>query len=242
MHRKQLLLGAAGLLGSLSASSSATFATSESAIPLQPPGHGPVQVAFAVGPDLVAIDFFGPLTAFAGAWLGPSMEMGKPPLFNTYSVAATKTPLDQGGFSIVPQYTFENAPQPHVLVVPMQRQLPETIAWIRKASAGTDVTMSVCTGAFLVAKAGLFNGHRATTHHDGYDLFAKLYPKVDLIRGPRFVESGMMASSGGESCGMDLALRVIERYYGLGAAKNSAYSMEYRCTPRPKGLNDVGLA
>ena len=129
--------------------------------------------------------------------------------------------------------------QTHVLVVPMQKSLPSTIAWIRKASAGADVTMSVCTGAFLVAKAGLFDGLRATTHHGGYDAFEQWYPKVTLVRGPRYVEEGDVSSSGGESSGIDLALRVVERYHGRDVANAAAYNMEYRRTSRPQDTNDV---
>lgn len=159
--------------------------------------------------------------------------------FDIYTIGASKKLIDVGEMKAQPQYTFENAPQPHVLVVPMQDQLPETIAYIKRAAPRTDVTMSVCNGAFLVAKAGLFDGGRATTHHGGYEDFEKLYPNVQLIRGPRFVEDRNVASSGGESCGIDLALRVVERYYGPDAAKAAAYNMEYRRTQRPQSIRDV---
>jgi len=105
--------------------------------------------------------------------------------------------------------------------------------WIQKASARADVTMSVCTGAFLVAKAGLFDGLKATTHHGAYDSFQQMYPSVTLIRGPRYVEQPNVSSSGGESSGVDLALRVVERYYGANVANAAAYNMEYRRTTRP---------
>jgi len=201
---------------------------------LHPPARGPVQVAFVMGPDLVTIDMFGPWAAFGNA-MGPNMSS----LFNLYAVAARSAPLDVDGLKIQPQYSFENAPQPHVLVVPQQENLPETIAWIKKVSAHTDVTMSVCTGAFLVAKAGLFDGLRATTHHDAYDRFEQMFPKVTLVRGPKYVENRDVSSSGGESSGIDLALRVVERYYGTEAAKNAAYNMEYRRTARPQSINEV---
>jgi transcriptional regulator GlxA family with amidase domain len=126
-----------------------------------------------------------------------------------------------------------------VIVVPQQQRLPETIEYIRRSAAQADVVMSVCTGAFLVAAAGLFDGGRATTHHGAYDRFARSFPSVTLVRGPRYVEDPKVASSGGESCGIDLSLRVVERYYGHGVADNVAYGMEYRRTPRPTALRDV---
>jgi transcriptional regulator GlxA family with amidase domain len=126
-----------------------------------------------------------------------------------------------------------------VIVVPQQQHLPETIDYIRRSAPEADVVMSVCTGAFLVAEAGLFDGGRATTHHGGYDRFAQRFPKVMLVRGPRYVEDPNVSSSGGESCGIDLSLRVVERYYGRKIADAVAHSMEYRRTPRPTGPEDV---
>jgi transcriptional regulator GlxA family with amidase domain len=134
---------------------------------------------------------------------------------------------------------FGNAPQPHVVVIPQQKSLPATIAWVKKASAQADVTMSICTGAFLAAQAGLFDGLKATTHHSGYDQFEKSFPKATLVRGPRFVENRNVSASGGESSGIDLALRVVERYYGAKIAGDTAYNMEYRRTRRPQSVNEV---
>jgi transcriptional regulator GlxA family with amidase domain len=204
--------------------------------PLHPPAHGPVQVAFVIGPELIAIDVFGPMTAFDNAYIGMDMMH---PLFSMWCVAATTAPITMHGATITPKYSFDDAPQPHVVVIPEQKSLPATIAWIKHASARADVTMSVCTGAFLAARAGVFDGLSATTHHSGYDEFAKSFPKVTLVRGPRFVENPNVSSSGGESSGIDLALRVVERYYGAAVARDAAYNMEYRRTERPQSANDV---
>lgn len=234
--------GFAGASTGLAAASSASKGETVASVPdlgkaLHPPAHGPVQIGFVIGPELVAIDVFGPWAAFSEASMGSTM-MG-PPLFNVYAIAATTQPLDVDGLKIQPQYSFEDAPQPNVLVVPMQKSLPATIAYVKAASMHADVTMSVCTGAFLVAKAGLLDGLTATTHHSGYDAFEQMFPKVTLVRGPRYVENRDVSSSGGESCGIDLALRVVERYYGAGNARDAAYNMEYRRTPRPQSANDV---
>lgn len=251
MQRKNALITMATLLGGLAASSSALAAASEpskgrtvASVPnlgktLNPPARGPVQVGFVIGPDLVSIDLFGPMAAFGDAFVGQTMDMMAPPLFNLYTVAATTEPIELGALKIQPQYSFENAPKPHVLVVPAQNPLPAMLAYVKKASAHADVTMSVCTGAFILAKLGLFDGLKATTHHGGYDEFEKRYPKVTLVRGAKYVENRDVSSSGGESSGIDLALRVVERYYGAQVAKNSAYNMEYRRTARPQSINDV---
>jgi transcriptional regulator GlxA family with amidase domain len=87
--------------------------------------------------------------------------------------------------------------------------------------------MSVCTGAFQLARTGLLDGLQATTHHHFYDAFAKEFPQVKLHRGLRFVDNGHIASAGGLTSGIDLALRIVERYFGHGVAQQTADYMEY---------------
>lgn len=102
--------------------------------------------------------------------------------------------------------------------------------WIRKVTRTTDVTMSVCTGAFVLASTGLLAGKPATTHHSAYKSLAFKYPNIDVRRGARFVESGNIATAGGLTSGIDLALRVVERYFGRKVAENTAYQLEYQGT------------
>ena len=105
------------------------------------------------------------------------------------------------------------------------------IDWIRKAAKGADLTMSVCTGANLLARTGLLAGKPATTHHGSYSAFAMTFRDVKLKRGVRFVEAGdNLASAGGLTSGIDLALRVVERYYGRFVAERTAFFMEYQGT------------
>lgn len=242
MQRKHALITMAGIAGGMVVTSTvpATGAPLPNlGNPLRPPAKGPVRVGFVIGPGLVAIDWIGPWQAFGDAYLGTVMDMSGPPLFDYYAMTATGEPTVMDGAKIGPQYSFANAPQPDVLVVPGQRGSAEEIAYIKTAGPRADVTMSVCTGAFLVARAGLLDGLKATTHHTAYDEFEKAFPRVTLVRGAKFVENAAVSSSGGESSGIDLALRVIERYYGTQASKNAAYNMEYRRTRRPQNSNDV---
>jgi len=88
--------------------------------------------------------------------------------------------------------------------------------------------MSVCTGAFHLAKTGLLDGHQATTHHDFFDPFAERYPKVELVRSRRFVEAGdRLFTAGGLTSGIDLALHLVTLYFGEDAAARTATYMEY---------------
>ena len=132
------------------------------------------------------------------------------------------------GLKLVPDHTFESAPQPRVIVVPAQRGSKALHAWLRKASEKADLTMSVCTGAFQLARAGLLSGKTATTHHDFTDALAKEFPDVKVRSGLRFVENGRIATAGGLTSGIDLALRVVERYFGRRVAERTADYMEYQ--------------
>lgn len=247
MKRRDLLSAAGlGIAGSMLPAIAPTAALAQEAAalplmgkPLKPPAKGPIRVGFIIGSGLVAIDWIGPWQAFGDAYVGTVMDMSGPPLFDYYAMTETGEPAIMDGVKIGPQYSFANAPQPHVLVVPGQRGSAAAVAYIKGAGPRADVTMSVCTGAFLVARAGLFDGLKATTHHTAYDEFEKDFPKVTLVRGTKFVENADVSASGGESSGIDLALRVIERYYGTQAAKNTAYNMEYRRSARPQSINDV---
>jgi len=130
---------------------------------------------------------------------------------------------------IVPDYTLSNVPAPKVIVIPAQSgDTPAALQWIRKVSAHADLTMSICTGAFLLAKTGLLSGKSATTHHDGYAELAGRYPDIHVKRGYRFVDEGNIASSGGLTCGIDLAFHVVERYFGRKRALSTAFNMEYQ--------------
>jgi len=194
--------------------------------PLKPPAKGSIPVAFLLSEGAVVIDFTGPWEVFQDAYIPGRMD----PLFELYTVAETTKPLHaSSGLTIVPDYSFENAPPPKVIVIPAQSGRGEAIVnWLRKSSKNADVTMSVCTGAFLLARTGLLSGKAATTHHGSFQSFARQYPDIQVMRGARFVEQGNLATAGGLSSGIDLALRVVERYFGREAAAETAYQMEYQ--------------
>lgn len=222
------------LLGELSASAAPPEATSASnanksaakANPIKPPAEGSIPVAFLISEGAVMIDFSGPWEVFQDAMIPGSMDHP----FRLYTVAETANPIHaSGGMKIVPDYTLANAPGPKVIVIPAQSEPSAAVLeWIRKATKNTDVTMSVCTGAFVLAKTGLLSGKSATTFHAAFVPFAMQFPDIQLKRGARFVEDGNLASAGGLSSGIDLALRVVERYYGREIAQKTAYNMEYQ--------------
>ena len=109
------------------------------------PAEGNIPVAFVISKNAEVLDFTGPLEVFSAAWTDDW-----DPMFKPYFVADSMAPvMVSGNMRVMPDYTFDNAPQPKVIVIPaMEEGSERMIAWVREASKGTDVTMSVCNGAF----------------------------------------------------------------------------------------------
>jgi putative intracellular protease/amidase/YHS domain-containing protein len=219
------------VFGQFAASSGATKTTVRSldtskVSPLKPPVKGSVPVAFLISQGAVMIDFVGPWEVFQDTAVPGRAD----PAFRLYTVSESTSPIRaSGGMQIIPDYTLANAPAPKVIVIPAQsKPTAAVLDWIRKSTKNTDMTMSVCTGAFILAKTGLLSGKDATTFHGAFDRFAAEFPAVHLKRGARFVDNGNLATAGGLSSGIDLALHVVERYYGREVAEKTAYTMEYQ--------------
>lgn len=193
--------------------------------PITPPASGPIPVAFPISDGAVVIDFCGPYDVFRVV-SGRDGNLA----FKLYTVADKIAPVTtSGGMIVMPNYTFETAPRPKVIVIPAQNAASDAmIKWIRETSKATDVTMSVCAGAFVLAQTGLLAGKAATTYHFAYTDLAMQYPDIKVKRGYRFVEEGNIATAGGLTSGMDLALRVVERYYGREKAQETADTLEYQ--------------
>jgi transcriptional regulator GlxA family with amidase domain len=174
------------------------------------------RVAFMITPGHNVIDL-------AGAW-----EVFQDSGFELYTVGPSRQPLAMtGGLKVTPDYSFADAPQPDVISLGAQSGGADAIAWLTRASAGAEIVMSVCTGAFKLAATGLLDGLSATTHHDFWDKFEQAYPKVKLIRGRRFVDNGKFVTAGGLTSGVDSALHVVARLKGQDAAAQTALYMEH---------------
>jgi transcriptional regulator GlxA family with amidase domain len=223
MRRRELLGGGAAV----AAAAVLPARSGEAPVRLTPPAKGSIPVAFVISNDATMIDFTGPWEVFQDC----QVEGREGDAFRLYTVAESAAAVRvTGGMQVVPDFTVENAPAPSVVVVPAHRSTPALRDWIKKVSETTDLTMSVCTGAFALAKAGLLKGRAATTHHLFLDRFAREFPDVELRRGLRFVDSGRIATAGGLTSGIDLALHVVERYFGRDVAEKTATYMEYQST------------
>jgi transcriptional regulator GlxA family with amidase domain len=210
-------LGGTGALLAMRAGPSASNALSA--------GPQPIPVAFLIDENATIIDFCGPWEVFQDV-------RGR---FDLFTVAPSTRPITAtGGMRIVPRYNLDDAPPPKVIVIPAaaggRQQGPATgakIEWLRRRSTDADVVLSVCTGAFLLARTGLLDGQTATTHHDYLDDFAREFPRVNLQRRRRFVDNGKFVTAAGLTSGIDAALHIVSRYLGIDVAAATAQYMEY---------------
>jgi transcriptional regulator GlxA family with amidase domain len=244
MNRRSALLTTGATLGS-ALFAGATIARAASAGNAVNSG---LPVAFVVGPLCNLIDLAGPYEVFSDLMVstkGVPLPAGADVYgdgadvvhaFSPYVVSDTRDPVKAAGaITVVPDFTFHNAPPPRIIVMGAQtKHSPEKIEWIREMSRNADVVMSVCTGAYLLAQTGLLDGKRATTHHDYYDDFAKSFPQVTLVRGPRYVDEGKFKTAGGLTSGIELAVYVVGQLYGESRADSLAHYLEYaRTDSRP---------
>ena len=183
--------------------------------------------------DVEVLDFCGPFEAFSvAAKIGA--EAGGDPPFTVFTLAERAGLVRAvGGLKVQPDYTIDDHPPIHLLLVPggwgTRREVDNSrlIDWIRTQDAQTDLTTSVCTGAFLLGRAGLLEGHRVTTHWASIERLRNSLPNVTVLADARFVDEGRIVTSAGISAGIDMALHLVARLGGDDLARQTARRMEY---------------
>lgn len=199
--------------------------------------EGPLSVAILIFDDVEVLDFAGPYEVFSRTRLEPGVESRQSEAsapFRVFTVAARPGPIAAvGGLRVIPDYDYDSAPPIDILVVPGgfgTRQLiddTQVLDWIRLAAASARQVTSVCTGALLLASAGLLAERRATTHWGALDLLASMDASIRVERDARVVEDGIITSAG-VSAGIDMAFVVVERLHGAAVAEDTARYMDYR--------------
>jgi transcriptional regulator GlxA family with amidase domain len=186
-------------------------------------------VALFVFPDAEVLDFAGPFEVFALAGnRHPELPLRPHLVAETLDLV-----IARNGFKVVPDYTLETCPAIEVLVIPGGKgtrpllERPAVIEWIRARSAAADIVLSVCSGSLLLAKAGLLEGLKATTHHAALDELRALAPRTTIDPSVRFHDNGKIITTGGISAGIDGALHVLTRLGGAAVARDVADHMEY---------------
>ena len=190
-------------------------------------------LAILIFADVEVLDFCGPFEVFSVA-----SRFTDPPAFHVFTVAEKPGPvLTRGGLSVNPHHRLADCPRPDLLLVPggqgTRREMHNAvlIEWIRQASEKAELVLSVCTGALLLARAGLLDGLEATTHHGATDLLRQVAPKTTVHADRRFVDNGRVVCSAGIAAGIDMSLYVLARLLGREVADKTAHQMEYPWQP-----------
>jgi len=192
------------------------------------------RVGIVLFENVEILDFCGPFEVFSATRLNEEKRQEDPSPFEVLLVAEHSDPvITTGNMKVIPHETFEKCPRLDILVVPggwgTRKELNNLVMinWLRTRSAEVETLTSVCTGSMLLGFAGLLNGLHATTHWRSLDWMRDSFPAVTVEYGKHVVEDGRVLTSAGISAGIDLALRVVARYFGEDIARATAKHMEY---------------
>jgi transcriptional regulator GlxA family with amidase domain len=193
--------------------------------PLPVPPRGPIPVHLLLWDGVELLDFAGPGQVFAVA--------GKGRAFQVRTVAAHPGPLRSQGFlTILPELLLQEAPPAGILVIPggsADRPMADPVLMeaLRSAAPKAEVVFSVCTGARVLAAAGLLEGQTATTWYGALDQLREEAPGTRVLSGVRWVDNGRIVTAAGVSAGIDAALHLVQRWLGPKEARRVARYMEY---------------
>ncbi len=217
----------------LAASATVTFAqTTKPAMTMPAKADKTRNVAFLIYDGVESLDLGGPLDVFVKA---NEITGGG---YNVYTVGLTHDMVQAQSqtFGITPKFSMDDAPKPDIIIVPgaaSERtievgQNPRVQNWLKANASPAQTVMSVCTGAFVVGAAGLFDGKEATTHYLLQPQFATQFPLAKTYGGVRYVDAGNVHSAAGVSSGIDGALHLVEQFSGKAAADRVARVLQYR--------------
>lgn len=185
----------------------------------------PLKVAIFIYEGAEMLDFVGPTEVFGNA-----------EGFEVFTVAISKdivSPFPQKMLKITPNYSIDDCPKPDILVLPggtttnIMFENQKLIDWIKEVDKTATLTMSVCTGAALLSKAGILDNKKATTHWGVVSHLQKLTPKAEILKNTRFVSDGKLLTTAGVSAGIDGALFAVQKIKGEAEAQRVATLMEY---------------
>lgn len=186
-------------------------------------------VAILLFDDVEVLDFAGPFEVFA-----VTDELGGGTRFNVITIGVVPGAIRaRNGLKVVPDHTPESCPRVDILIVPggagtraLLRQ-PALIEWIHRRATTAEITLSVCTGALVLGRAGLLDGLRATTHHQNLGHLRAIAPAALVDSSQRFHDNGRIVTAAGISAGIDASLHLVARLLGDDVATATAIYMEY---------------
>jgi transcriptional regulator GlxA family with amidase domain len=186
-------------------------------------------LAILIFDDVEVLDFCGPFEVFSVA-----NRFTDPPAFSVLTVAEKAGQVvTRGGLSVNTHHRLADCPQPEILLIPggqgTRKEMHNTalIEWIKQVSTKAELILSVCTGALLLAKAGLLDGLEATSHHGAIELLRQTAPMTTVHADRRIVDNGRVICSAGIAAGIDMSLHVVSQLLGQEVAEKTAKQMEY---------------
>ena len=194
-------------------------------------------VAILLFNEIEVLDFAGPFEVF-----GVTGRADEPKPFRVFTVAQQGPVYARNGLSLNPTYLLNDHPKADIIIVPggggqhsdgtpygSRREMdnPAVLNWVRRTGATAELILSVCTGSFILGKAGLLDGLAATTHYMAVDGMKQAAPKTDLRPAERYVDNGKIITSAGISAGIDMSLYVVGRLLGKNVADETARYMQY---------------
>jgi len=179
--------------------------------------------------DVEVLDFAGPFEVFSVT----EVDEEKP--FTVYTVSQNGEMITaRNGLKVKPDYSIEDFPPVDILIIPGGKGARENevkndtiINWVRQQMKEVKLMTSVCTGALLLAKAGLLEGLKATTHWASIQTFKKDFPNVEVMENVKFVDEGHIITSAGISAGINMSFHIVKNLLGVEIAEDTAKSMEY---------------
>lgn len=179
--------------------------------------------------EVEVLDFAGPFEVFSIT----KVHEEKP--FTVYTVSQNGEMITaRNGLKVKPDYSIEDLPPVDILIIPGGKGARENevkndiiINWVRQQMKEVKLMTSVCTGALLLAKAGLLEGLKATTHWASIQTFKKDFPNVEVMENVKFVDEGHIITSAGISAGINMSFHIVKNLLGVEIAEETAKNMEY---------------
>jgi transcriptional regulator GlxA family with amidase domain len=184
--------------------------------------------------DVEVLDFAGPFEVFSTATrVKARLDPDADDFFNVFTIGETLAAIHaRAGLHVVPTYAISDHPPIHLLIIPggvviAELEKAHVVEWIAACSEKTEITASVCTGAFLLAKAGLLNAKRATTHWEDIHDLRTMFPDLNVKSNVPWVDEGHVVTSAGISAGIGMSLHLVSRLATEDLAVRTARQMAF---------------
>ena len=187
-----------------------------------------MNVGIFIYDEAEVLDFSGPFEVFSTA----SRVEGRA-VFTPFLVAQSeRAVVARAGYRVLPHCYFGDCPSLDILMVvggahDGQMHNQTVLDWIAHTSKTVKQISSVCTGAFLLAQAGVIGAQTVTTHHADREDLQRQFPSLTVQKNKKWVEDGAVITSGGISAGIDMSLHLVGKWHSLELAQKTAGLMEY---------------